>query len=196
MRLSLRERKIAKKKEDILRSAAKLLSEKDDHKTTMEDIAAELLMTKGSIYYYFKNKEDLLYQCHTMILEQSIERIEKISLTDGSPADKLKKAMTEHIQFAIQEKSLFNIMVNPEQSLSAHYLEDVKKKRAQYEKYFDQFIAEGIASGDFPSLDTKMVRMIILPALNGVNQWYSPRGEKDEREIAELMSNYLLRILV
>lgn len=59
--MSLREQKAAKKKEDILRSASLVISRSGYHNATMEDIAAELLMTKGSLYYYFKNKEELLY---------------------------------------------------------------------------------------------------------------------------------------
>lgn len=61
--MNLRERKTAKKKEDILRSASLVISRKGFRQTTMEDIAAELLMTKGSLYYYFKNKEELLFYC-------------------------------------------------------------------------------------------------------------------------------------
>ena len=52
---SFKERKIAKKKEEILRAAAEVFIEKGYHGTTMEEIAARLLMTKGSMYYYFKN---------------------------------------------------------------------------------------------------------------------------------------------
>ena len=58
---SLRAQKIAKRKQEILRSAASVLAEKGYHGATMEEIAAKLLLTKGSMYNYFKNKDDLLY---------------------------------------------------------------------------------------------------------------------------------------
>ena len=51
----------------------------------MEEIAAKLLMTKGSMYYYFKNKDDLLYQCHLMIMELCLEGIEKVVNSDSNP---------------------------------------------------------------------------------------------------------------
>ena len=58
--MSLREKKAARKKEEILRSASLVIARNGYQNATIEDIAAELLMTKGSLYYYFKNKEELL----------------------------------------------------------------------------------------------------------------------------------------
>ena len=78
MILSLRRKKAEKKKEDIIQSALSIISEKGYHATTMEDIAAKLLMTKGSVYYYFKDKQDLLFESQKMLMEQSIANIEKV----------------------------------------------------------------------------------------------------------------------
>ncbi|HHY21061.1 MAG TPA: helix-turn-helix transcriptional regulator, partial [Bacilli bacterium] len=99
----LKEKKLAKKKEDILRSAAKIVSKKGLQGATMEEIAAELLMTKGSLYYYFKNKDDLIYQCHELVLSTAIARLETYLHDDISSVEKLKKAIATHIEFAINE---------------------------------------------------------------------------------------------
>ena len=65
--MKLSEKKLKKKEEEIILSAVKIVNEKGYQGATMEEIAAELLMTKGSLYYYFKNKEDLIFQCHAMV---------------------------------------------------------------------------------------------------------------------------------
>src|SRR5262245_34743392 len=55
---------------DILKSAAGAFRRLGYHGATVEQIAAALHMKKGNLYYYFKNKEDILYACHQFSLER------------------------------------------------------------------------------------------------------------------------------
>jgi AcrR family transcriptional regulator len=194
--MSLREKKAAKKKEEILRSAASVLAEKGFQGTTMEDVAANLLMTKGSMYYYFKNKEDLLYQCHQMIMQMSMEKIEEVINSDLPPTQKLKKAVKSHVILTTSEKSMFMMMDKPNQNFSGEYLEDVLLQRKGYEQHFDALILEGIEKGDFdPSIDVRTIRLIILGSLNWILQWYKEDGSQTGDEIAEAFANHLIRLV-
>lgn len=194
--MSLRERKTAKKKEEILRMAVRVLAEKGYHGTTMEEIASNLLMTKGSVYYYFKDKQELLYQSQLMLLQQSLENINAIQQENTSVIDKLRKAMEVHIVYLLDERSGFEMMIKPEHIFSNVQLEEIFQLRDDYGKCFDQLILVGIESGVFGDVDIKLVRNIILGSMNWVTQWYSSEGKKDKTEIAESISDYLLRILI
>ncbi|WP_245807666.1 TetR/AcrR family transcriptional regulator [Halobacillus massiliensis] len=194
--MSLREKKAAKKKEEILRSAASVLADKGFHGTTMEDVAANLLMTKGSMYYYFKNKDDLLYQCHQMIMKMSIDKIEAAVHSHLSPTQKLKKAVHSHVLLATSEKSMFMMMDKPTQNFSGDHLDHALQQRKEYAHYFDVIIKEGIEKGEFDhSIDVRMVRFIILGALNWILQWYKEDGPQSGEEIAEAFSDHLIRIV-
>lgn len=194
--MSLRERKTAKKKEDILRTAVRVLAEKGYHGTTIEEIASNLLMTKGSVYYYFQDKQDLLYQSQVMLLGRSIENVEAILCQDLLVTEKLRMAMVGHIEYLLYERSGFEMMVKLEQFFSSEQKEKILQLRDDYGKSFDQLILEGIEEGVFGSVDVKIVRNIILGAMNWVTQWYSESGKKDKTEIAESISDYLLYILI
>ncbi|WAA12076.1 TetR/AcrR family transcriptional regulator [Fervidibacillus halotolerans] len=194
--MSLREKKIAKKREDILRSAVKIISEKGYHKTTLEDIAAHLYMTKGSIYYYFKDKQDLIYQTQAMLIQESIENIKNVIEEQGNVTEKLRRAMIKHIEFVIRERMGFSIGIKPEQVFEKQYLEKILHLRGQYESYFDRIITMGVEEKVFHPVDVKIVRNLLLGAMNWVVQWYSPEGKKDVKELAETISDYLLRILL
>ncbi|UJL45508.1 TetR family transcriptional regulator [Virgibacillus sp. NKC19-16] len=194
--MSLRERKTAKKKEDILRMAVSVLSEKGYDGTTMEEIASKLLMTKDSVYYYFRDKQDLLYQSHSMLLEGSIENVEGVQRQDLPVKDKLRRAMIVHIEYILMERSGFEMMIKPEQYFSNPQIETIFQLRDEYGKCFDQLILEGIEADAFGSVDVKIVRNIILGAMNWVTQWYSEDGKKDKKEIAEDIADYLLHILI
>ena len=55
---------------DILKSAAKAFRRRGYHGATVEHIAAALRMKKGNLYYYFKNKEEILFACHQYSLDR------------------------------------------------------------------------------------------------------------------------------
>jgi len=193
--MNLREKKAAKKKEDILRSASLVISRKGFRQTTMEDIAAELLMTKGSLYYYFKNKEELLFYCHEQILTKALDQLEKIHQKEISSAEKMKAAIKVHLDIAIREKEIFNLTVKPAQIFSQEYIGAIEKKRDEYAGLFDQMILQGVQKGEFSVTEKKMARMIILGAANWIQVWYSPEGEFSKEEIEQIYADYLLKIL-
>jgi len=193
---SFRTRKIEKKKQEIMRSAATVLAEKGYNGTTMEEIAAKLLMTKGSMYYYFKNKDDLLYQCHQMIMEISLDQIEKVADSDLNPIEKLSSALKGHILLATSEKSMFMVMDKPNQNFSDLQLQEILNLRKRYSHFFDKIITEGIEKQVFDDVNVKMVRMIILGALNWIQEWYDQSGPQSADEISEAYSSYLLKMVV
>jgi len=193
---SFRSKKIAKKKQEILRSAAAVLAEKGYQGTTMEEIAAKILMTKGSMYYYFKNKDDLIFHCHQMIMEISLEKMEEVVNSELDPVEKLRSAIKAHILLATEEKSMFMAVGLPYQKVTDEQLNEALTLRRNYGHYFDKIINEGIEKQVFEHVETKMVRLIILGALNSISNWYKEDGSQTAEEIAEAFANYLLKMVV
>ncbi|MFB4162481.1 TetR family transcriptional regulator [Alteribacillus sp. JSM 102045] len=193
--MKLREKKAAKKKEEILRSASKIISRRGYEGATMEDIAAELLMTKGALYYYFASKEELLYECHTLILSEASKKLEDIYEAETSSIEKMKRAITFHIEIAITEKETFNMIIKPGLTFSDEHISMILKQRDEYAGIFDKIIQQGMERGEFTVQEKKMARMIILGAMNWIQQWYSPKGDKNKDEIANAYADYLLKML-
>lgn len=194
--MSLRERKAAQKREDIIHAATLVFTEKGYNGTTMEDIAAKLLMTKGSVYYYFKDKQELLYQCQKMLLKKSIQHVRIIQDKNLPTVDTLLETMKIHIEYLISERTGFETLIDIDQYLSTSQQSEILALRDDYGKHIDKLIAKGVNEGIFVPSDVKIVRNIILGAMNWVIQWYSPDGEKSESEIAEMIADYLMRILI
>lgn len=188
--------KTAKKKEEILRSASAVLAEKGYQGTTMEEIASKLLMTKGSMYYYFKNKNELLYSCHLMIMEMSLNQISEIISSNAKPQEKLRLAIKGHILLATNEKSMFKVMDKPYQNFSDKQLQEVLELRKRYSSYFDSILQEGIKQDEFGKINVKIARMIILGAINDVQEWYKQEGTQSREEIATIYADYLLKIVL
>ncbi|WP_047985590.1 TetR/AcrR family transcriptional regulator [Ornithinibacillus californiensis] len=193
---TLRELKQEKKKEDILRAAADVFIEKGYYRTTMEDVAAKLFMTKGSVYYYFADKQDLLFQSQVMLLKRGLLTIKEILNEEISAKEKLKKSLIQHIEHLINERSGFSMLIKPEQDFTVEQESIIFELREEYGKCFDFPIEEGIQTGIFQTNDPKIVRNLLLGAMNSLVQWYSPNGKKSKQEFADHVADYLLRMLV
>jgi len=194
--LSLRERKTAKRKDEILKSALSLLAEKGYHGTTMEDIASHLFMTKGSIYYYFKDKQDLVYQSQLKIMHRSINNINEVKKLDLPVTERLEKIIAIHIEYAVRERAGFELMVNPNEIFSAEQLKEILYLRDKYASGYDDLLQEGVDSGDFSVDHIKIVRNTLLGAMNWVTQWFSFEGEMNEKQFATIVAKYIMRIVL
>ena len=194
--MKLSEKKTLKKKEEIILSAIKIVNRKGYQGATMEEIAAELLMTKGSLYYYFKNKEDLIFQCHELVLSKVIEELQAHLEEDQLTYEqRLRKMIVTHIDYAIEEKETLNLIIIPDETYSTDHLNPILEKRNAYARYFDQVIERGIEANEFTITEPKIARMILLGSMNWIQQWYSPEGRKTKEEIQEIYSDYLLKIV-
>lgn len=193
--LAISPNKTTKKKEEIILSAVKIMNEKGHQRATMEEIAAELQMTKGSLYYYFRNKEDLIFRCHELVLEQAIDELREAFHSNVSNVVRLQQMIAIHVKYAVKEKESFNMIIKPDETFSTDHLHPILKKRNEYEGWFDRVILAGIECGEFNINEPKIVRMILLGALNWIQQWYKKAGDKSLEELQQIYSDYLLKVM-
>lgn len=191
---SFREERAAEKKLAILRMAANLFIQKGYHATTIEDIANELRMTKGAIYYYVASKEDLLFQCHTLVATKCIEKLKKIIDSDVSNSRKIEIAIESLVLYIIEEKAVFNI-INRNNLLSEELYKTVIEQRDYYEQLFESILTAGIDDGSMQTENVKLAKLLILGAINSISTWYKPKDPQSNLEIASFYSQNLIKIL-
>lgn len=162
----------------------------------MDEIAARLYMTKGTLYYYFKDKQDLLFQSQLLIANTSINNIKEISESNLPAMEKIKKAIAIHVEYAITERAGFETMIKPEQLLNEEQLETILKLRDEYSNYFDELIKLGIKEGLFEVEDVKFSRNLILGSMHWIIHWYSTNGKLDAKEFAKKVTDNLIRLLI
>src|SRR3974390_1950895 len=78
---------------EILKSAAAAFRRLGFHGATVEQIASALHMKKGNLYYYFRNKEEILFACHQYSLDRLIAILEQVETSDLPPDAKLRQLL-------------------------------------------------------------------------------------------------------
>src|SRR5215213_8252208 len=97
LRDAQREERVSEKKREILDAASRVFRRRGLHAAGMRDIAAELGMAVGNLYYYFRDKEDLLAFVQESALSRLLDMAAQVRALD-LPADrKLRLLLEEHV---------------------------------------------------------------------------------------------------
>lgn len=176
---------------EILKNAAKAFRRLGYHGATVEQIAAAMQMKKGNLYYYFKNKEAILFACH----QYSLDRLAQI-LTEvegaGLPADEqLRRLIVAFVHTILDELHGTALLLDLEALTPAH-LKAVVARRDAFERGVRRVIEHGIAGGVFAPGEPKLLAFALFGAVNWIPRWFNPAGPATSQEIADRFADYLI----
>jgi len=185
------QRKTRQRRVDILKSAAAAFRRRGYHGASMGEIAQALHMTKGSLYYYFKNKEEILFFCHDYSLDILLEVLERVEAAGGAPVDKVR-GLIESFVHHILDDLRGTAMTLDFQALSAPLLRRVIAKRDRFDRGVRRLLQEGMDAGAFAPGDPKLLTFAILGAVNWIPRWFDPTGPATSEEIGRVFADYLV----
>jgi AcrR family transcriptional regulator len=183
-----RRREKENRKQAILKAARKLFFEKGFKAVTVDHIAQKAELSKGSVYLYFKSKEEI----YTHILLNDIEKFHR-KINDSlhyedQAANTLKRLANIYIDFFLNEKELFRIfmafMLNTDQmNLPDGLHNSAINMTNKTVTVFEKVLQDGIDKGEFPSsTNVRQSRNALWGMLNGVISLYLFTGPATLRE--------------
>ena len=172
------------KRHAVLQAAAQLFNERGFHATSLDDIAARLNVSKPTLYYYVKNKDEILLQCVRQGLEMTLEGIEASRQAGGNAVDQLRACMQAYANIVMQPFGMCLIRVGdeevPEPSRS-----ELRRMKSEIDLAFRRLVAQGVQEESLQPCDPKMTAFVIAGALSWIGRWYQPGGEYTPEQIAE-----------
>jgi len=165
----------------VLAEAAALFNAKGYHATSLADVAEQLDITKTALYYYVKNKNDLLYQTYVLSL-QEIERATMDAENKGANGlDKLCQYVLSQA-FVHQEASA---LVNEVDAINdpKRRAEIVKRLRGANKRIAD-WIDEGVKDGSVAPCDPDLAGRFVMGAFNWLPRWL-PQSGKTMQEVTD-----------
>jgi AcrR family transcriptional regulator len=176
---------------DILKSAAAAFRRLGYHGATVEQIAAALHMKKGNLYYYFRNKEEILFACHQYSLERLLGLLGEVELSGLPPHEKVRRLIVAFVHTILDELHGTALFLDLEAMSPAH-LKTIVAGRDRFDHGMRKILEEGIRTGAFAQADAKLLSFAILGAVNWIPRWYSPNGPASSQEIADRFADYLI----
>jgi len=170
------------KRAAILSQAAKLFNFKGSRATTLRDIAASLGLTKTSLYYYVKTKEDLIYHCYIAALEHHQANLDQIEQEFSQPMERSSAFFLRHFEdwIAAQEGRAPHIAALLEiAALKGEHREDVEARYIILFKRIRQYIIQGVEEGLLRDCEPTATTKAILGSLDWTFAWlqHIPQGE-------------------
>lgn len=169
--------KAAPRRAELLDVAIALFYEKGYTHTTLQDIADRMGFTKAAIYYYAKNKEQLLVEIYTAIVTPAIADARELAAapaTDG--ATQFVSLIEQHLQ-----TFLHNVEANAVFEVQNFSLSDPAKKRIQalgreYNNLLREVYEKGITDGSIAPGNSTLAVNAVIGLCNSAHRWYRPRG--------------------
>jgi AcrR family transcriptional regulator len=172
-------------KEKIIQQSIQLFGEKGFKETSIQDIVDSLNVTKGTFYYYYKSKTELLMAIHLKYIDDLLRKQEEIIQDD----EKMYKDKLHEIVYMLIHDIFFREMRN----LSEEDMAEVVAKRDLFRVKIQQIIEAGIAAGEFRSdLPIDIVTFGILGMTNWSYFWFDPNGRVSDREVSEIFLKMVL----
>lgn len=176
---------------EILKSAAAAFRRRGYHGASVDEIASALEMTKGNLYYYFKNKEEILFACHDYSLDLLLALTAEV-LADGTTPDvKLRRLVLAFVHLILDELHGTALTLDLE-ALSPPLLKRVIAKRDELDKGMRQIIQDGMDQGVFMPGDPKMIEFAMMGAVNWIPKWFDPAGPATSEHIGNAFADYLV----
>jgi AcrR family transcriptional regulator len=158
----------------ILVEAQRLFNQQGYRETNLEDVAVVLGIKRQAIYYYFRSKEDLLWELverANTTLHQSAEAIFEAGL---GPSAKLAALIDNHVRQLLGDIAIFRLDVLQRDKLSADRHETVRGWQHEYVRRIAAIIAEGQEDGVFVKAPPLVQTLLIIGMCNWTLDWYRP----------------------
>jgi len=176
---------------EILKSAAAAFRRRGYYGASVDEIASALHMTKGNLYYYFKDKEEILFACHEFALDLLLRMLKKVETSELPPEEQLRRVIVSFVHMMIDELRGTALTMDV-QALSPARRKRVIAKRDRFDRGIRRIINDGMRAGIFRRADPKLATFAILGSINWIPYWFDPHGEADSVEIGEEFALHLI----
>jgi len=184
--------KPATRLEEVLHSAANIFFSKGFHATSIEDVARDVGMLKGSLYYYIKSKDDLLFQLLMAGIEDGDAYIAQHFDVTRDPLEQLERAIRAQIDYIIQNKVPFGLFLHEFDSLSGKRQHKLISVMSRYNSRFVELVRRGQEQGQLMEGEPWIIVNGILGMCNWLYRWYDTDHVSDPEQVKQIFLKMIL----
>jgi AcrR family transcriptional regulator len=170
----------------VLRAGAKEFREKGFEKTSLDEIARKLGVTKPTLYYYISDKQDIVYGCG-MTAAEELTAVGNAIPANGSGLLALTEFFRRYVDIIAGDFGYCLAMIE-ETQLEETRANDLREKKRETNAIVQRMLERGIRDGSVVKCDTKLVSYALFGAFNWIARWH--HGAPPEPEyIAEVFTS-------
>lgn len=153
---------------EIIDAVRRVIVRNGFRKTSMEKVAEEANISKGTLYLYFKNKEDLVRKATERGHAEMARAIEKLTQDTITPDDAIATYVRAMLEFCDQNEILFRAMDARPDSDGEKSATSVNRRIDHYVSILERIIDDRIQVGTYRKVHSRRVARMIVEAVRGV----------------------------
>lgn len=180
-----------KKRRALIIEAGRSFRRSGYHNTSLDDVAKELNVSKPALYYYVKNKSEILFECISKALDLGDEALALAKEKGRTPLEELELFIRRYIVLICEAHGAASVLTEF-MSLDPEHREVIGKRRRAFDRTFRAMVQAGIDAGDLPPQNPKMAVFFFMGTINSITRWYLPEGDLSGEDIADAFGGLIM----
>ena len=170
-------------RESLLRIAVEVFNERGYDRTSMEDLARTLGITKSAIYHHVRSKDELLGLALDHALDGLFAAAAQAQAAEGRAVDRLEQLVRASIAVLVDRLPFVTLLLRVRGNT------EVERAALARRRAFDRFVAElagaAVSEGDLrDDVEPAVTARLIFGMVNSLTEWYRPKGGLTEQQLA------------
>ena len=183
-----RVRRRQSRRELIVLAAVEVFREMGLEKATLEAVGERVGLSKASLYYYVRSKEELLGHVVVHVVQAQEEALARVA-SAGGPEERLRAFCESHLRIICTDPVG---QVSARVALSGIKDDVVRRPLHEYMSRLEAILRDGVAAGVFRDMDLRIAQHSIIATLNAVPLWFSPEGRLTLDQVAAQVTGLLV----
>jgi len=183
------------KRERILSAAVDLFYHQGYGRTTLEQVADSLHVTKPFIYTHFASKNELLAEICSRAIMLAHESLNRALTQQGSASERLKVVTRDFMAAVLSHQAHAVIYSREEKELAQADRDTINTLRREFDRKLVGLIEDGVASGEFDVADIRLAALSIGGIIGWSQVWFRPKGRLTIAEASEGAADLVLAMV-
>ncbi|MDB5064663.1 MAG: TetR/AcrR family transcriptional regulator [Chloroflexi bacterium] len=184
-----RVRRRQSRRELIVLAAVEVFREMGLEKATLEAVGERVGLSKASLYYYVRSKEELLGHVVVQVVRAQEEALSQLLQSSVDPEERLRAFCQSHVRIICTDPVG---AVSARVALSGIRDDVVRRPLHEYMARLETILREGVDAGVFRDMDLRIAQHSIIATLNAVPLWFSPQGRLSLDQVAAEVTGLLV----
>ncbi|MFC0530024.1 TetR/AcrR family transcriptional regulator [Phytohabitans kaempferiae] len=184
------------RRDDVRTTAARIFREHGYLAATMDLIAEEVGLNKGTLYHYYPAKSAILYELLSEQVDTTLELLARVPLT-GSGYDRMRLFVREQVALVATKQDELVVFFQEvpwiDQRLPAEQARSIRQRIYRYEESVKALLAEGSRTGEFREVTPSTILYSIIGLLAYLPSWYRrPTNARGDGPLIEEVTAFVM----
>jgi AcrR family transcriptional regulator len=181
-----------RRRDELLAVACRIFAEKGFDGASLQDIADEFGVLKGSLFHYIQSKDELLYEIIEGVYTAAQVAVWSHAVQDSPAAERLRRVIAAYVEYVTSHLDAVTVWLHDFKALPEQQRETIRRYEERDRRQLLELIEQAQREGGIrSSVDAGLASLALLGAMNWVHRWFRPRG-LNGREIGDAFADLFL----